>query len=114
MSNSLSAFNAQVWSKALIQKLDQINVLKRLVNTQYEGVLNNIGDTVQVRTPGNITMSTYTRNSTTISYQDLAPSKEPFTIADASYFAFDVDDLDEVQNDLNALNIYAARAAVTM
>jgi hypothetical protein len=51
VANNLSAFNAQLWSKALIAKLDQINVLKRLVNTQYEGVLNNVGDTVRSGPP---------------------------------------------------------------
>jgi hypothetical protein len=76
MANDLSAFNAQAWSKRLVTKLDQINVMLSLINKDYEGELQNIGDTIQIRTPGNITMATYTKGQA-ISYQDLAPTKEP-------------------------------------
>lgn len=113
MANNLSAFNAQAWSKRLITNLDQTNVMLPLVNRDYEGELQNIGDTVQVRTLGSITLSPYTKNST-ISYQDLAPVKEPMTVSDAQSFSFKVDDLEKAQNDLEALDAYTKRAAVGM
>jgi hypothetical protein len=113
VANNLSAFNAQAWSKRIVQKLDPINVGKFLCNTDYEGELQNVGDTVQVRTPGDITMSTYVKG-TPISYEDLAPTKEAFTISEAKYFSFKVDDVDQAQNDLSALDIYARRAAVAI
>jgi hypothetical protein len=37
MANDLSAFNAQAWSKRLVTKLDQINVMLPLINRDYEG-----------------------------------------------------------------------------
>lgn len=113
MANDLSAFNGQAWSKRLVTKLDQINVLKRLVNTDWEGELQNVGDTVQVRTPGNVTLGAWTKNGT-ISYADLTPTKEAFTVSDAQYFAFKVDDVDKAQNDLNAMDIYMRRAVVAL
>lgn len=113
MANDLSAFNAQAWSKMLIANLDKINVMLPLVNRDWEGDLKNVGDTVQVRTLGNVTMRSYTKGSA-ITYEDLAPVKEPMTIADAQYFAFQVEDIDEVQSDIDVMQSYTARAAVSM
>ncbi len=112
MSNNLTAFNAEVWSKSLVTKLDQVNVMLRLVNRDWEGDLRN-SKTVNIRTPGNITLSSYTKG-TPITYEDLAPVKEQFTVNDAQYFAFQVEDVDAAQNDLNALEVYTGRAAVGM
>lgn len=113
MANDLSAFNAQAWSKRLVTKLDQINVMLRLINRDWEGDLQNVGDTVKVRTPGSVTMGAYTKNGT-ITYQDLTPTQESFTVSDAQYFAFKVDDIDRAQNDLNAMDIYSRRALVAI
>ena len=114
MANDLSAFNATAFSKKLIMNLDQINVMLPLVNREYEGEIQNMGDTVQVRTLGSITMGAYTKNSTTINYEDLAPDTEPLTVDDAQYFAFKVDDVDKAQNDMKVLDLYAKRAAVAV
>jgi hypothetical protein len=114
VANDLSAFNAELWSKALIANLDQINVMIPHTNREYDGQLNNIGDTVNVRTLGSITMNSYTKNSTTVSYEDLVPDKEQMTISDAEYFAFSVEDIEAIQNDINALMKYSGRAAVAV
>ena len=113
MANDLSAFNSQVWSRLLIRNLDKVNVMLPLVNMDYEGEIKNLGDTVQVRTLGSVTVGSYTKGST-ISYQDLTPTKEAMTIADAQYFAFKVDDVDLAQNDIKAIDAYTKRAAVAM
>jgi hypothetical protein len=114
VANDLSAFNTEVWSRLLIKNLDQINVMLPHVNRDYEGQIKNLGDTVQVRTLGSVTMGAYTKDSTSISYEDLVPVLEAMTIADAQYFAFKVDSVDIAQNDLDALNLYAQRAAVAI
>lgn len=111
--NDLSAFQPEIWSKSLIHNLDQLNVMKNLVNTDFEGDLSQ-NPTVHVRTLGNVTMNPYSKNSTTISYEDLDPDLEDFTVADASYFAFKCDDVDKAQSDISALDAYTRRAAVAM
>lgn len=113
MANNLAAFNSSAFSKLLVKNFDQINVMFPLVSTDYQGELQNIGDTVYVRTLGSITMGSWAKGGT-ISYQDLAPVREAMTIADATYFAFKVDDVDVAQTDLDTLNLYAQRAAVSM
>jgi hypothetical protein len=112
--NNLAAFNAQAWSKLLVANLDRINVMMPLINKDYEGELKGVGDTVKVRTLGSITTGAYTKNSTSIAYQDLAPTVENMTVSDAQYFAFKVDDVDKAQNDLSAMQLYTQRAAVAL
>lgn len=111
-SNDLSAFNVQMWSKAIISNVDQLNVMLPMTNRQYQGQFNRMGDTVNVRTLGHVTTKGYTKGET-LDFQALAPTVEPFVISDAFYFNFEVDDIDEIQNDMNALNLYAGRAAVS-
>ena len=110
MANDLSAFEAETWSNRLVMNIDQVNVMKNLVNTDWEGDLRN-SKTVKVRTLGSISMATY---SGSISYEDLVPVEEDFTVAGKEYFAFSVDDVEAAQNDINALDGYTRRAAVAM
>lgn len=114
MANNLSAFNPEIWSRRVIANINQVNVaLAVITNSDYEGEIRDSGDTVQVRTYGSITVNDYTRNQT-IAAESLVPTKETMTIDSSKYFAFDVDDLDQVQNDLNAINGYTERAGVAM
>jgi hypothetical protein len=71
------------------------------------------GDTVQVRTFGSITVSTYTRGTSLVP-QAIQPTKETLVVNNAQYFAFDVDSLDIAQNDINAIDGYTQRAGVAM
>jgi len=112
VANNLAAFNSEAWSERLVTKLDQINVMLPLVNRNWEGDLRQ-NKTVWVRTAGNISMGSYSRGAT-ISYQDLTPTKESFTVSDGEYFAFEVDDLDKAQSDVNAMDVYMKRAVVAM
>src|SRR4051812_6205403 len=99
MANNLAAFNSEAWSNKLVEKINQVNVMLPLVNRNYEGDLRQ-NKTVHVRTPGSIAMSSYSRNGV-LSYQDLAPTDEQFTVSDAKSFSFLVDDLDKAQSDVS-------------
>jgi hypothetical protein len=114
VANDLSAFVPQVWSRNLIANINQVNIaIPVMCNHDYEGEIRDAGDTVQVRTFGNITVGPYTRGTTIVS-QSLTPVKETLVISDSQYFAFDVDSLDIAQNDINAIQGYTGRAGVSM
>jgi hypothetical protein len=110
MANNLTAFDATKFSAKVVENLDRINVMLPLVSRDYEGDLTE-NSTVKIRTLGNVAMGPY---SGSISYQDLAPALEDFTVADAQYFAFKASDIARAQNDIDALDAYAKRAAVSM
>jgi len=112
--NSLGAFDAAIFSKLLVTRLDQVNIMLPHVNMDYTGDLSmGQGSTVYVRTLGDITMQSYSKGDT-ISYQALAPAREAFQVNSASIFSFSVDDVDVAQNDLDALHAYSDRAAVSV
>jgi hypothetical protein len=112
MSNNLAAFNSEAWSNRMVTRLDQVNIMLPLVNRDWEGDLRQ-NKTVKIRTAGSISMGSYTRG-TVISYQDLTPMLESFTVNDGEYFAFNVDDIDKAQSDISAMDVYMKRAVVAM
>ena len=112
MANNLAAFNRQAWSQRLVERLNQVNVMLGLVNRNWEGDLTK-SLSVQIRTAGNISFGSYTK-STQISYQNLTPINEVFTVSDAQYAAFAIDDVDKAQTDINAMDVYLGRAVVAL
>ncbi len=113
MANSLSAFNAELWSKSIIMNLDRKNVMLAFADRRFEGELDGIGSVVKVRTLGNIVMSDYVSGGP-INYQDLIPSIETMTVSNQKVFAFLIDDVDKIQNDEDLLQMYAERGAVSI
>ncbi len=113
MANDLSAFNAELWSESIIMNLDRKNVMKQFANTKFEGDLAGVGSVVKVRTLGNVVMGDYVRG-TPISYQSLVPTVETMTIDNQKYAAIEVDDVEAIQNDLPALQLYTGRIAKTL
>jgi hypothetical protein len=112
MANNLAAFNSQSWSKRLIERLNQINVMVGLVNRNWEGDLRNNASVV-IRTAGNISFSSYSRGGV-ISYQNLTPIQETFTVSDGQLAAFNVDDIDKAQSDISAMDVYLNRTVVAL
>jgi hypothetical protein len=111
--SNFSAFRPQVWAKDIIDRIDQTNVAMNFVDSRYEGQIRNGGDRVWVRTFGDVTISSYERGQS-IASQQLDPVKEPLDVDDSAYWSFDLDDLDEVQNDIDARAGYVDRAGVGM
>lgn len=114
MANTLENFIPEIWSKKLIKLFDKSVVMAGLVNRDWEGEIKNAGDTIHVRQFGDITISSYTRNSTTISEQDIASTDNTMAIDQSKYFAFKVDDLDKAQSDIDAMEGYTKRAAIAI
>ncbi len=114
MPNNLTAFDPDIWSTRLIPKVRQVNVgMAVCANTDYEGDIKSAGATVQVRTVGRITTQKYAKGQT-INYETLAPTKEPMVISDSDMFAFNVDDVDVAQSDIEIYDAYTAEAAIAM
>lgn len=105
-------FIPEVWSLKLQKIFDNNSVFAGLVNRDYEGEVMNAGDTVKVRTFGDVTMNDYTRDMT-ISFEALSDPMDTITIAQQKYFAFKVDDLDKAQEDIKVLEGYTGRAAIS-
>lgn len=94
---TVNNFIPSIWSARILQNLQKALVYGNLVNRDYEGEITQAGDTVKIGGIGAVTVSAYTKNSTTISWQTLADASQSLSIDQAKYFAFKVDDVDQAQ-----------------
>ncbi len=76
----------------------------------YEGQIKGSGDTVYIRTIGSLALGDYDVNQT-IDWTALPDDKITMEIDRSKYIAFKVDDIDAVQNDVNALTEYTKEGA---
>lgn len=110
---ALDNFIPEVWSLKLLKIFDKSCWMVKLVNREYEGEVKNSGDTVHVRTFGDVVINNYTRNQT-LAFQELDDPMSTMVIDEEKYFAFKVDDLDAAQADIKILKGYTQRAAVAI
>lgn len=107
MANNLSAFTPIKYSMKLLELLYNDTLYPSITNTDYEGTFKQAGDTVRVRVGAKITLSDYSKGMTLVT-QDLTPTSEDMLIDMMKYFKFEVDDVDKIQNDINAIEAYAS------
>jgi len=93
-------FIPEIWSGLMLSSLKKSLVFAgpAVVNRNYEGEINNQGDTVRVRSVSRPTISTYTKGSTTITPEQLTDAQRSLVIDQSKYFAFEVDDIDAAQS----------------
>jgi hypothetical protein len=105
----MGAFTPIKYSLKLVELLYNDTIYPLITNTKYEGMIKDSGDRVRVRTAGKITLSAYTKGLQLVK-QELTPTYEDLIIDQQYYFSFGVDSVDAIQNDINAINEYAANS----
>jgi len=105
-------FIKTVWAARLLSALEKSLVYGQagVVNRDYEGEIREAGDTVKIASIGDPTIGTYTKDAD-ISVQVLTDAEQTLLINQQKYFAFTVDDVDKVQQNVNAMDEAMTRAA---
>jgi hypothetical protein len=103
----------QIWSARILAKLEKNLVFAQpgVVNKDYEGDIRQDDDRVHVHSFNDLTIGTYAKNSTTITYEQLTDTRVTLLIDQAKYFAFKVDDIDAAQMRPELIDAAADRAA---
>jgi len=103
----------QIWSARILAKLEKNLVFAQpgVVNRDYEGDIRQDGDRVHIHSFNDLTIGTYVKNTTTISYEQLTDTRVTLLIDQAKYFAFKVDDVDTAQMRPELIDAAADRAA---
>lgn len=109
MSQNLSANTPIKFSLKLVEILYNETIYTKVTNTNYEGEIKNEGDRVRVRTLGKITLNPYTKQMDLVA-EDLTPTFEELIIDQKYYFKFEVDSIDQLQNDIATATEYAKNA----
>ena len=106
-------FIPEIWSGKLIENFYDASVLAAISNTNYEGEIKNMGDTVNIRTTPELTIQTYVKGQT-LSVENPDKAKLQLIIDKGEYFAAVEDDVDQVQSDVNMMDMWSKDASERM
>jgi len=106
-------FIPEIWSGKLIENFYDATVLAAISNTNYEGEIRRMGDTVNIRTTPEITIKTYVKGQT-LSVENPDKPKIQLIIDKGEYFACIEDDVDKVQSDINLMDTWSKDASERM
>lgn len=100
----------ELYSKKVLRNFYESTVWSDICNTDYEGEIKGMGAKVHIRTTPEITASDYTIGAT-LSYEVPTKDSRELVIDKGVYTAFQVDDVERAQVDLDMVNIFAKDAA---
>jgi hypothetical protein len=106
-------FIPEIWSGKLIENFYDATVLAAIANTDYEGEIKSMGDTVNIRTTPEITIKTYVKGQT-LQVENPDKPKLQLVIDKGEYFACIEDDVDKVQSDINLMDTWSKDASERM
>ena len=108
---SLQNFIPTIWSNEILKTFETSHIMANLCNRNYEGDISQMGDSIKIGSIGDITVSSYTKNSTSLTVQELQVAQTVLLIDQAKYFAFQVDDVDKAQANVNVMQEAMRKAA---
>ena len=111
---AITTFIPELWSARLLYALEKSHIATNLANRDYEGLIQNQGDTVHIGSIGAITVSSYTANSDMSAPETLATTDQTLVIDQAKYFNFQIDDVDKVQAAGDLIDTAMGRAAYAL
>ena len=106
-------FIPTIWSGKFVEKFYDATVLAAVANTDYEGEIRNMGDTVKIRTRPTISIANYEATQALVVTRPSAPVVD-LTIDKGKYFNTVLDDVMEVQADADLLSLWADDASEQM
>jgi hypothetical protein len=112
-TNYSGNFIPEIWSGKLIENFYDATVLSAISNTDYEGEIRQMGDTVNIRTTPELTIKTYVKGQT-LSVENPDKAKLQLVIDKGEYFAAVEDDVDQVQSDINLMDTWTKDASERM
>ena len=96
---AINNFIPAVWAARLLQNLHKAQVYTQtnVVNRDYTGQIQSMGDTVKINAIGAVSVSDYTKNVDMSAAETLSDAQTTLVINQAKYFNFQIDDVDTVQ-----------------
>ena len=111
---AVTSFIPELWNARLLYALEKAHVAANLVNRNYEGEIQQQGDTVHINSIGAVTVDDYTRNTDIDDPEVLTTTDQTLTIDQAKYFNFQIDDVDAAQTAGDLMDTAMQRAAYAL
>jgi len=112
-NSGTSRFIPEIWSGRMIVKFYKATCLAEISNTDYEGEIKEMGDTVIIRSTPTITINDYSKGQK-LDYENPESTPLELLIDKAKYWAFECDDIDLYQSDIKLLDNWSGDAAQQM
>lgn len=106
---SIANFIPTLWSGSILRWLEKSHVFAAVCNRNYEGMIRQAGDKVKISQIGDITINSYAKTDITV--QELDSAGEFLTVDQQKYFAFQVDDIDNIQANVELMTAATQKAA---
>lgn len=90
-----------------------IRIKSLIGNKLYEGEISNLGDKVIIRTTPDIVIKDYVKGQT-LDYENPEPTTTELLIDKAKYYAYNSDDIDQHQSDIDYIEDWAEDAGEQM
>lgn len=113
MANDISSTFPEIWTKAFLKNFDNTKTMATKVNRRFEAVLANYGDTVRADRVNDLSVGSYSTNST-ITYQDISSSHATLVLNQSPYVAFRLDDLEKAKSNKDFAKKTIERSNVAM
>ena len=106
-------FIPALWSGKLAQKFYAATVFGEIANTDWQGDISGMGDTVIINTIPTITINNYSVGQN-LAYEIPAPSTITLTINKGKYFGVNVNNVLELQSKPKLMDVFTNDAAMQM
>jgi hypothetical protein len=113
---SLTSLIPNVWAARLLENLHRAHVYGQsgVVNRDYEGDIAQMGDTVRINAIGQVAIGDYIKDSLIDTPQVLDSTQSSLLINRAKYFHFQIDDIDRMQQQPDAMDAAMSEAAYAL
>ena len=113
---AIDNFIPAVWSARLLANLHKALVYGQggVINRDYEGDIQQLGDSVKINSIGAVTVADYTQNTTMSAAETLTDAQAILQINKAKYFNFQVDDVDKAQQNPKVMDAAMSEAAYAL
>ena len=108
-------FTPQIWSDKININLDNYGAYNDIVNRKYEGEIKRKGDTVKFYTYGSLEVKTYDPSASGfdgLEWEDPAGNLLELKVDQQKYIAFQVDEIEKVQSNVELVNGFTKRMAI--
>lgn len=112
---SNGGFTPQIWSDKININLDNYGAYNDIVNRKYEGDIKKKGDVVKFYTYGNLAVKDYNPEGgefTGLEWEDPKGNLLELKVDQQKYIAFQVDDIEKVQSNVDLVNGFTKRMAI--
>lgn len=109
-SGSANAYIPVLFAKKMLRRFYAESCYQLISNTDYEGQIKKMGDQVIIRKAPQMTINDY-KVGGTLTYETPSAPFVELNIDTAKYWAYRIDDIDELASDMALMNEFTSNAA---